>query len=106
VCKAIKQETDIKVCGVDKNCGQAVLDRSDYEKEGIRQLSDIITYLRLSSTPTCESILQPLRQILDKYKDAIVKQLPVSFKSLHQFLLQTADSKLKLSRFYLLLKVH
>jgi hypothetical protein len=104
--KLIKSNLDIQVCGADKNCGQACLDRPDYEKEGIRQLSDNSTYKRLTTPPDRDQLFEPLHQLLSQFAPHLACNTPICPETLTQFLLQAADQPLKLARFYLLLKVH
>ena len=82
----------------DKNLGVCVIDKKWYVQEALRQLSDQLTYRRITQIPTAEFFFNELKAILNKHDKFNSKET--------KFLLQSELNPLKLSVFYMLIKIH
>lgn len=95
---SLADNVDIIIKQADKNLGVCVVDRNWYIKEALRQLLDQSTYRRITRTPTSESFFADLKEILRKHNKLNSTET--------KFLLQSELKPLKLSVFYMLIKMH
>lgn len=112
----IKKNQDIIITNADKNMGVSVVLTSDYIKEGLRQLNDTNTYLRiklnnLKNSQTIKQAWNKLRNTLAKYNQLYItakgKNNLQQYTKLATFLLQLESTdELQLASFYMLMKVH
>jgi len=107
--ESLNSRLDIKICNADKNLGTAVLNSSDYNAEGARQLEDVKYYRKVASIPSdcTEAIYRfvpdvsfienELEDILSDHEDSISKKDFCAFFNCFPF---------KPAKFYLLPKLH
>jgi len=102
---ALKNDKNIIITNCDKNLGVCIIDRSNYEKEAMRQLSDSTSYKRLISLPSTDNLYDPLIEMLlfhdMRYISGTMQETIIS-----KYLLQLQHKPLKAARFYLLMKIH
>ena len=102
---ALKNDNSIIITNCDKNLGVFIIDRLDYEKEALRQLTDSTSYKQLIGLPSAENIYESLIELLSVHNMLFLpnsmKETPIS-----KYLLQLRLRPLKAARFYLLMKIH
>ena len=102
---ALKNDKSIIITNCDKNLGVCIIDRLNYEKEALRQLTDSKAYKQLIGLPSAENVYESLIELLSVHNMLF---LPNSTKETHisKYLLQLRLRPLKAARFYSLMKIH
>ncbi|XP_059072297.1 uncharacterized protein LOC131873359, partial [Cryptomeria japonica] len=95
--RKLRKDSSIVIKSADKNLGLVVLDKTWYELEGLRLLSDQNVYSVISAVPW-NTIRQELISIIERF-GAILK-------GVKDFLLSVQINKASACAFYLLPKIH
>jgi len=104
----LTRDSTIQICSADKNLGICIVDRDWYEKEALRQLTDINTYTKVSILPNNTHFITTIINILTKYNkqhSTLSKYFlqPMQTKGVNN---TSYNNKPNLSRFYLTIKIH
>lgn len=102
--KNLKKDSSILICNADKNLGICIVDREWYEKEALRQLQNVSTYMQITKMPHGDIFIARIDQILNKHKKDSPKIRDYFLQNLKNK--ATKESSNSISRFYLTIKIH
>jgi len=117
----LKNNPDIIITDADKNMGICVVSTQEYVAEGMRQLTDPLTYRELSAPPDFNKIRDDLETLLKSHNRFFAPKKRATdvpkLSDLAKFCLQdlgcshnnpnpTHNIRLRLGHFYMLMKVH
>ena len=101
---SLTTEDTIIITQADKNMGPVIVDRTWYEKEALRQLSDTSTYTRLLAPPPSSILKNSLLTILQRHEISDNSKL---YKYLLQPFKKYSDNEdIPCANFYMLIKLH
>ena len=103
----IKKNKEVVIVPADKNLGVCIVNKTWYNHECYRQLSDGNSYKEITNKPDFKNILTQLKRILVIYNLCYIDQEKKKLTSLAQFLLQPLlHNFIKIGRFKIFPKVH